>query len=574
MKTKEQKITGKDLRKEIFRNNKFYLSLAVFCTILNAGINLFLQWLVQQLMDVLAGNVSMTALNRLLTDAFLMLGVLIISGLLKYVSKPAFISKGMRQYKDYVFEKIAEKNIAAFSKENSAVYISALSNDANIIETNYLEKICPLISHILTFAGAVAMMLYYSPILMLTAILLTLFPLITSIMTGNRLAGLEQQVSDKNSSFLAMLADCLRGFSVVKSFKAEKDIEKLVWESNKKTAEAKCRRDKINVLIEMLDGCAGITAQLGVFFVGAYMAVLRWNITPGIVIAFTLLMNFVIAPVSQIPAIWGNMKAAFRLTDKLAEVLSENICDEGEIIKPELNLGIKLKNVSFGYKEEEQILKAVSFHFEPQKAYAIVGASGSGKSTLLNLLMAGKKSYNGEIYYDERELKEINTASLYDLVSLVEQNVFVFNRSVIENITMFKNFEEEEVKRVIEQSGLSGLLETKGRDYLCGENGCGLSGGEKQRISIARGLLKKSPVFLVDEATSALDKQMAYHISESILKLSEYTRIVVTHSLEKEILEKYDKILVLKDGTIYEQGTFEELMKQKGYFYSLYRVTQ
>ena len=139
---------------------------------------------------------------------------------------------------------------------------------------------------------------------------------------------------------------------------------------------------------------------------------------------------------------------------------------------------------------------------------------------------------------------------------------------------MFSDFPKEEVDRAIQLSGLSGLIAERGEDYLCGENGSGLSGGEKQRISIARSLLKKSQVLLVDEATAALDAQTAFQVSNAILNLDGLTRIVVTHSLDEKLLGQYDCVLTLKNGSIAEAGSFDELMEKKGYFYSLYTVSQ
>ena len=172
------------------------------------------------------------------------------------------------------------------------------------------------------------------------------------------------------------------------------------------------------------------------------------------------------------------------------------------------------------------------------------------------------------------EVKNISSESLYDIVSMIQQNVFVFNASIRDNITMFHEFPKVEVDRAIELSGLSKLIADRGEDYLCGENGSGLSGGEKQRISIARSLLKQSQVLLVDEATAALDARTAYQVSSAILDLSGLTRIVVTHALDEALLKRYDCILTLKNGSIAEADTFDRLMENKGYFYSLYTVAQ
>ena len=139
---------------------------------------------------------------------------------------------------------------------------------------------------------------------------------------------------------------------------------------------------------------------------------------------------------------------------------------------------------------------------------------------------------------------------------------------------MFTDFPREEVDRAIELSGLSKLIAERGEDYLCGENGSGLSGGEKQRISIARSLLKKSRVLLVDEATAALDAHTAFQVSNAILDLNDLTRIVVTHALDENLLKRYDCVLTIKNGSITESGSFDELMEKKGYFYSLFTVSQ
>ncbi len=189
-------------------------------------------------------------------------------------------------------------------------------------------------------------------------------------------------------------------------------------------------------------------------------------------------------------------------------------------------------------------------------------------------MMAANPGYEGSIRYDDTELRQLRSDSLYALTSMVQQSVFIFNASIRDNITMFSDFPREEVERAIRLSGLEELIRRHGEDYLCGENGSGLSGGEKQRISIARGLLKNARVLLADEATASLDPQTASQVIRAILGLTGLTRIVVTHSLDAELLRRYDCILTLKNGVIAESGSFEELMDRRGYFYSLYTVAQ
>lgn len=572
--SRNQNNLRKPYVRQFYRKNKLPFFGAAFAAVMMGAVNLALSALMKELIDTISGAENAVPLNTLLWATVGLLLSIVLIELIDYHSKPRFMARAMEQYKNYVFGKLSQKNIASFQNEATASYISALSNDANSIELNYLDNQFDLISQLLTACGALAIMLLYSPLLTLVAVLISTLPIIASMLAGNRLETAERQVSDRNESFVATLTDSLRGFSVMKSFKAEKAIFDLFRQSNGAAEGAKCRKRKVATVIGTIGAVAGATAQFGVFIAGAYMALAGMGISAGVVIAFVNLMNFVIQPIAQVPRILANQKAAKALIDKLAAALETNVQEEGQTIPCELTSGIEVKNLSFSYEPEKPVLKNVDFSFDAGKSYALVGASGSGKSTLLNLLMAAYHDYTGSISFDGTELKGIDSASLYDLISIIQQNVFIFNASIRDNITMFSQFPREEVDHAIALSGLSALIAQRGEDYLCGENGSGLSGGEKQRISIARSLLKQSKVLLVDEATAALDAQTAYQVSSAILDLDGLTRIVVTHALDEALLKRYDCILTLKNGTITESGSFDDLMEQKGYFYSLFTVSQ
>ncbi len=216
----------------------------------------------------------------------------------------------------------------------------------------------------------------------------------------------------------------------------------------------------------------------------------------------------------------------------------------------------------------------MSLDFAPGKSYAVVGASGSGKSTLLGLVMGSCPEYLGSVTMDDRELRDVNTDSIFDVVSVIQQNVFIFDDTIRRNICMFREFPEELVETAVRRAGLSGLVEEKGWDYVCGEGGVNLSGGEKQRIAIARSLLKQSQVLLADEATSALDAETADMVTGAILDLEGITRLVVTHRLDEKALTRFDEIVVMRNGRVAERGSFAGLMERKEYFYSLYQVSR
>ena len=571
MKTKPLK---KQLEAQFYHKNIPALCLAVFSSLIGGSLNLIVSWLMMQLIDAASGVPGTLPIGTLamLSGGFVVLCIAVF--LLEYISMPRYIERAMLQYKNFAFRKLTEKGISSFRDESTATYLSALTNDSTSIETDYLGQQMALISKVFTFAGALVMMLWYSPLLTAIAAGVTILPLIASLLTGSRIEAAERRVSDRNRSFTAALSDCLAGFSVVKSFKAEKEIFKLFAENNRALEGEKFSKRRIKTIVGMIGTVTGIIAQLGVFLVGSYFALSGYGLTPGVVVIFVNLMNFMISPIAELPGLLASRKAARGLIDKLATALESNPVSEGTSELTHLASGIRLENVSFGYDDSKEVLHGISAFFDAGKAYAVVGASGSGKSTMLNLLTAAAGNYRGNILIDDTELRSIASESLYELISVIQQNVFIFNASIRDNVTMFRSFPEQEIEDAISHAHLNALIAERGDGYLCGENGKGLSGGEKQRISIARSLLKKSSVLLADEATASLDAQTAHQVASDILDLDGITRIVVTHGLEESLLRRYDGIVVLKDGRIEESGSFDELMERKGYFHALFTVSQ
>ena len=562
-----------ELKNQFHRDNHVFFILSVIGALLSGFLGMTVSWITGELIDTASGN-GRWSLRELLILTVLNAVFFLIASYMTYYAKPRYIRKAMQNYKETLFSKLTEKNIMSFRSESTSTYLSALTNDCISIETNYLDKEFWFIYRVTSFFTSLALMLFYSPILTLVAIGVTFLPLTVSLLSGKKLSKQEVTVSDRNKSFTATVADCLNGFSVVKAFRAEKPVSGLFSEENTKLENSKYKRSKLQIFISTLGQLAGITAQVTVFFVGAYMALTGKGITAGNVMMFVNLMNFVVAPVAELPGLLAARKASRALIEKIAKSLSESSFAGGESELSALEKSISVKDVSFAYEEGKEVLHDISFDFEAGKSYAIVGASGSGKSTLLNLIMSSAcgAEYSGRIMWDNVDLKESSSDSFFDQVSSIDQNVFVFNSSIRDNITMFRDFPEEEVSEAICRSNLKELVEEKGDGYLCGESGKALSGGEKQRISIARSLLKKSSVLVADEITAALDSQTAYKVSSDILDLTGITRIVVTHSLEERLMKRYDKILVMRDGRIEEQGTFDELMAMKKYFHALFMV--
>ena len=568
---KKNKKKSREFRRRLFYKNKIHFITSVIMTIFMSFLNLMISWLIQQIMDSMA-NQNMQAVGRCAWIAASVVIAYTVANAVHRAVYPRFLQRAMQQYRDYAFLRLTQKSLRSFSKEGTALYVSALTNDCTSIENNYLAATFTLIELLFCFLGALIMMLYYSPVMLVLAVALSFLPVAVSMTAGNRLTEQEKEISKKNERFVSIVNELLSGFPVIKSFRAETQASRLFSQRNEQAEEAKKNKRRTEQLISLLANDAGIIAQMGIFLAGAWLAISNKGVTAGVVIVFVQLMNYILNPISQVPLLWSNRKAAIALMEKLSDALSENVREEGREKLNVFSEKIEVKDLTYGYEPESPVLKDLDVQFDAGKSYAIVGGSGSGKSTLLNLLMGSSSNYRGEICIDGVSIKNIESESLYQLMTSVQQNVFVFNDTIRNNVTMFHEFPDKEVTLALERSGLSEFIEKRGEDFVCGENGANLSGGERQRISIARALLRKSPILLVDEATAALDAATARAVSFSILNLVGMTRIVVTHRLEEAILRRYDKILVMKNGTICEQGNFDTLMQQKGQFYSLFQI--
>ena len=557
---------NKSVKSYIYKGNLLSFIVLTFTSLFQTAAMIILSLMLEKVMAIATAK----DLEALYEQGIIFL-ILLVSSVLIYILvtylKPKFQKKAINQYKTNIYEHILDKSIANFNKHNTATYISALTNDVKKIEEDYLFSAFDLITNITLFISTIVVMLLYSPLLTLSGVVLSLLPFIGAIMVGGKIAFHEKEISDQNASFMHFIKDNLIGFSTVKVFKSEKKIKELFVKNNNVLENKKASKTKTLALMEMVQTILSIVSQFGVFFIGAYISIKTENIAPSVILLFVQLMNYIISPLMQIPSLLSKRLACKPLFTKISEIIQmDNENNQGESIDS-IN-EITISNLKFMY-DDKVILSDIYYRFEKNKSYAIVGTSGSGKTTLVNLLLGKYNNYSGNIYYNNTELREISIDSLFEISSFVEQNVFVFDDSIINNITMYSNVEEELLNDAINKSGLVKLIEEKGPDYRCGENGSNLSGGEKQRISIARALVKKSKLLLLDEATSALDNETYLSITNNLLAIDNTTKIMITHRLDEEILTKFDEIIVMKNRNIIEHGKYSELINNNATFKSL-----
>ena len=557
---------NKSVKYYIYKGNLLNFIVLTFVSLFQTAAMIMISLMLEKVMAIATAK----DLEALYEQGIIFLILLVLS-VLAYILvtylKPKYQKRAITQYKNNVYEHILEKNIANFNKYNTSTYISALTNDVKKIEEDYLFSAFDLITNITLLFSTIVVMLIYSPLLTISGIILSLLPFIGAIIVGGKLAFHEKEISDQNASFMHFIKDNLIGFSTVKVFKSEQKIKELFVKNNNVLENKKASKTKTLALMEMVQTVLSLVSQFGVFFIGAFISIKTGDIAPSVILLFVQLMNYIISPLMQIPSSLSKRLACKPIFAKISEIIqTDNDNNQGETID---NINeISVSNLKFMY-DDKVVLNDITHKFEKNKSYAIVGTSGSGKTTLINLLLGKFNNYSGNIYYNDTELKKISIDSLFEISSFVEQNVFVFDDSIINNITMYSNIEEELLNEAINKSGLAKLIEEKGPDYRCGENGCNLSGGEKQRISIARALVKKSQLLLLDEATSALDNETSASITNNLLAIDNTTKIMITHRLDEEILSKFDEIIVMKNGNIVEYGNYKKLMDNNATFKSL-----
>ena len=558
--------------KEIVCQSRKWLVMAGIAMLILSIYNIVISWLLQTIIDIVSGDSSMTILQVGIIAMITFL-IFIAAYVIYRVARPKYLYQAMLCYKQKIFCKMIDKNLSSFRKENTSQYLSMYTNDAKMIEMYYFDSVLEMIDLTVSFVGALLLMLWYSPILTVFGLILSVLPIAASFPIANKMAEAERKVSDGNGEFVSIVRDILQRFPVIKSFQAEKEMKKNFFRENERMEHLKYQSRYIEESINLWGTAASVMMRLGIFLIGAWMSVSGYGVTPGIVLVFLQLMNYVISPIERIQSILAKRKAAIGLIEKMLVSVQINQEQMKENKIGMLKKGISLKDVSVSIGNKN-VLHHLNFEFEIGKKYAVVGSSGAGKSTLINTIMDGFSPVQGEVLFDGIDSREIQPESLFQVMALVQQSVFVFRDTIRNNITLFKEFDEEKVKKAADQAGLRELIDKRGLNDSRGENGKKLTGGERKRIEIARALLRGSEVLLLDEATAALDNQTSYAVIDAVLSMKEMTEIIVTHRLEEKLLYQYDEILVMHAGEIVEKGTFQELMQKKGFFYSLYVVSK
>ena len=522
------------------------------------------------IVDIFSNGETEKFVPIILASIFLIILLFVTEYIDGYVMS-SYIKNTVNYLRCDIFTKILNKDMKDFSLDNSGKYISILYNDIKIIEDSLLNNIFLVISSFISFIISLLFLFSISPSIVIFIVIFGILGFVIPSALSKKLIIEKNNYSHNLEEITSVTKDLFSGFEVIKGFNIGSKIN-TIFKNSSNTVES--TKKKCSILESIIKGFSlsfSVTVYLGVLILGGYL-MYKGEISVGTAIIIIQLSTHIVGPVKTSIALINQIKSVSLIADKIDEILYDSCEDIEEVSLPKFENSIEVKNLDFSYTNDRKALNNINLTFEKNKKYAIVGESGCGKSTLIKLLMRYYKDYNGDILIDNKDIHKIFSNDLYKNMSMIQQNVFMFDDSIKENIKLFANYSDEEVLSICDRSGLSNLISRlpDGINSLVGENGNRLSGGEKQRIAIARSLINNTKILILDESTSALDNETAYNLESSLLSIDDLTLIVVTHKLIKNILLNYDEIIVMKDGMVIEKGSFDYLISLKGYFYSLY----
>lgn len=522
------------------------------------------------IVDIFSNGETEKFVPIILASIFLIILLFVTEYIDGYVMS-SYIKNTVNYLRCDIFTKILNKDMKDFSLDNSGKYISILYNDIKIIEDSLLNNIFLVISSFISFIISLLFLFSISPSIVIFIVIFGILGFVIPNALSKKLIVEKNNYSHNLEEITSVTKDLFSGFEVIKGFNIGSKIN-TIFKNSSNTVES--TKKKCSILESIIKGFSlsfSVTVYLGVLILGGYL-MYKGEISVGTAIIIIQLSTHIVGPVKTSISLINQIKSVSLIADKIDEILYDSCEDIEEISLPKFENKIEIKDLDFSYTNDRKALNNINLTFEKNKKYAIVGESGCGKSTLIKLLMRYYKDYNGDILIDNKDIHKIFSNDLYKNMSMIQQNVFMFDDSIKENIKLFANYSDEEVLSICDRSGLSNLISRlpDGINSLVGENGNKLSGGEKQRIAIARSLINNTKILILDESTSALDNETAYNLESSLLSINDLTLIVVTHKLIKNILLNYDEIIVMKDGMVIEKGSFDYLISLKGYFYSLY----
>ncbi len=550
--------------------------LAIICIILASGANLYLPWIIKDMIDKVLAERDMEMLN------FISVSIVVVfafrgffyywqSYLVSYIGQRVVVD-----VREVMFRKFQRMPMAYFDKHQTGETMSYLTNDVNAIQSALVDNLIDMFTEGAILIGSIAMMLYLD--WKLTLLTLVTVPLVGSAMRifGKKIKSTSRVIQEKLADITSLLQESISSIRVVKSFVREGyEIERFRVE-NELNFKATIDNVKISSLLTpTVEFLAAVAVTFIVWF-GGY-EVVNGIMSAGALVAFLTYAVNLANPVKRLSRIYGKIQKAMAAIDRIFHVLDmpETVNDKPDAIElPKVSGRVSVKNVTFSYDDVHNALEDVSFDVQPGQMIAFVGPSGAGKSTIANLIPRFYDVTAGAIEIDGHDIRDVKVNSLREQIGIVPQETLLFSTTVLENIRYGRlDATDDEVIAAAKAANADKFIRElpEGYQTQIGERGLNLSGGQRQRMAIARAMLKNPQILILDEATSALDTESEKIVQAALDDLMVgRTSFVIAHRLST--IFAADKIFVIDKGRVCESGTHKELLELGGVYSNLYNI--
>lgn len=497
-----------------------------------------------------------------------------VAAYLENVQRVKLVNEATRQLRLHYFKEFFQQPVWQFAGEDSAYYLTKLTTDTETVATKYCEGILRIYKAVWSLVISIAAIAFTRWELAAYVCIFSFLSVNLPKLFQKEATSAEQDYLDSSNAHVAKAQESIRNYLLIRLHDL---FASQVREYDASAADVEKKNTARQKKYFSMDMTAGGISSLSfvLIIVFAMLLVMQGKLSVGYTMSVSQLLGGIMFPFEVLPGYLLAYRAGRDIYRANEEKLSSGTIREAQQAK-ELRLDsdnstLRVERLSFAYQESAPLLKEITISLDMKRKYALVGASGSGKSTLSKLMMGFLLPAGGNIFINGTELEKIDKRTLYRQVSYQSQNVTFFHDTIRNNICPGGNLSEQETAQVIKAACLESFLEAlpEHEETVIEEDGKNISGGEAQRIGFARSLAKRPRFMIFDEIAASLDNQTAREIEKAILTLPDVGMLMITHRIFEENMRQYDKIFVLKEGKISEEGTWEELMERNGDLYTM-----
>ena len=540
------------------------------------ALNLLGPWLIKDLVSILTGSFSNNSMTDILNIALILAITYAARVLFKFLNNYLSHLAAWNLVADMrvrVYDHLQKLSLRYYQDKQTGQLMSRTTNDTATFELLIAHSVPDLITNILIIAG-VAIILFFMNVKLA---FLTLIPIPFLVYGGwlfsKRIQPNFREAQGTLAELNATLQDNISGMKEIQVFNQQPRERKRIQKSAQSYASAILHALKLSAVFHpSVEAISSMGTVIVVGF-GGWLA-LNQSLSVSDIVAFLLYLNLFYQPIGTLARVTEDLQQAMAGADRVFEVLDTepDITEKSDAIElANIKGEIAFRDVSFHYIPEAPVLQSISFTARPGQMIALVGPTGVGKTTIISLIARFYDPVSGSILIDGIDLKDVTMTSLRNQISIVLQDIFLFNGSVAENIAYgSKSASMEEITRAANIARAHEFISDmpQGYDTVIGERGVKLSGGQKQRLSIARAVLRNTPILIFDEATASVDVETEAEIQQAIQELAQSrTILVVAHRLST--VKRADNIFVFREGKIVEEGNHDELLKLNGLYKQL-----